>query len=144
MNMKILLAGACFLCAAVACRSTGETSRCMVRQIEEVVRNPLNYAGRVFCGEVFAVRYGATARILSSPSETPPSIDLAMVVTSRTRHMLVGLSEEPQRFYIEARVDPQTDCFVAREGAERCFPYRRPVFMHVVSSQPRPLTGRPN
>lgn len=126
------------LTAACATMSTASNSQCAVGRIEEVVSDPLGHSGEVFCGDVFAVEYGRTVRILGSPDEMPPSYDLALLVTSNSRRLLEGLSTVPRRFYVEARIDPQTQCFSPSESGEDCSPYRRPVSMHILSARRRP------
>jgi hypothetical protein len=109
-----------------------------VRQIDEVVRDPVAHVGEIFCGDVFAVEYGRGARILSRPDEIPPTMDLALLVSSNTRPLLSGLATVPQRYYIEARVDPMLQCFAPSESGEDCSPYRRPVLFHISSARRRP------
>ncbi len=133
----LALVGLC-VTAACATMSTGSNSRCAVSQIDEVVRDPVGHSGEVFCGDVFAVEDDRTARILSGADEMPPSSDLALLVTSDSRRLLEGLSKAPRRFYVEARIDPQTECFVPSESGEDCSPYRRPVSMHILSARRRP------
>ena len=129
-----------FVTGACATTSPGASSECAVRQIDEVVRDPVGHSGKMFCGNVFAVEYGRTARILSPPNEMPPTNDLALLVASNTRSRLMGLSSVPQRFYVEARIDPMLECFSPSESGEECSPYRRPVVFHISSA--RRLTTR--
>jgi hypothetical protein len=100
----------------------------------------VGHAGEIFCGDVFAVTHGGTARILSRADEMPPSNDLALLITNNSRRLLRGLSRIPRRFYVEARIDPQTECFSPSGSGEDCSPYVRPVFMHVLSARPKPIT----
>jgi hypothetical protein len=136
----IFLAGAPVLALATACITASTTSgnACTVRHIEEIVRNAVAHAGEIFCGEVLAVNYRHTARLLTSPDETTPSNDLAFLITNRTRGLLPGLSDTPRRYYIEARIDPQTACFVPSGSGEECVPYRRPIDMHVLAARSLP------
>jgi len=115
-------------CAAVSPMST---SRCDVADMNEVLGDPLAHAGRVYCGDVFAVEYGQTARLLGRAEDMPPSNDVALLVTTRTRRALEGLSPSPQRFYVEALIDPQRPCFIPSGSGEECVPYRRPISVHI-------------
>lgn len=134
--LMILVALPCLLasCTMAPARSH---SLCTVRQIDMVVRDAAAHAGGTFCGEVYAVEHGRTARILSGPGEIPPSNDLAILVASRTRNLLVGLSTAPHRFYVEARIDPMVECFSPSASGEDCSPYRRPVVFHISLAQRR-------
>lgn len=132
----VLLFIPCLLGSCMTTRSISNT-KCTVHQIEMIVLDATAYAGNIFCGEVYAVEYGATARILSSPNEMPPTNDVALLVSSQTRRLLAGLSEVPQRFYLEARIDPMMECFSPSGSGEDCSPYRRPIVFHILSAQRR-------
>jgi hypothetical protein len=139
-RLAVLLMAALALCLAPFCATSlsASDSTCAVRQIEEVVRHAVARAGDIFCGEALAVEYRGTARLLSGPGEAPPSRDLALLVTERTRALLRGLSDRPGQFYVEARIDPQSECFSPSESGELCVPYRRPVFMHILRARRLP------
>jgi hypothetical protein len=100
--------------AASSCATIGASPNggCAVAGIDEVARDPMAHAGERFCGEVFAVEYGRSAHFLRSSAEAPPSLDLALLVTTRTRRLLTALSVKPQLFYVEAHIDPQAPCFL--------------------------------
>lgn len=122
-----------------ACATSASDSdlRCAVRQFDEVVQDPTAYSGKLFCGEAFAVVSERTVRILAKYDEMPPSDDLAFLVTIKSRPALAGLSEIPSKFYLEATIDPQEQCFLPSGSGEDCSPFRRPVFIHVLRAQPR-------
>ena len=80
------------------------------------------------------VEYGRTARILRSADENPPSRHVALLVMPDSRGLLIGLSELPQRYYVEARIDPMEECFVPSGSGEDCSPYRRPVDFHILAA----------
>jgi hypothetical protein len=134
----------CFAVASsyltISCASTSRptSSQCTVHDIDEIMRDAVQYAGGVFCGDVFAVEYGRTVRFLRAANEMPPSADLAMLVTSDTRILLIGLSDKPKRFYVEARIDPMKQCFVPSGSGEDCSPYRRPIRFRILSAKRRP------
>ena len=139
MHFGILIALTAGICAASAC-ATAPSRRddgCTVHSIDEVVSNAVALAGKMFCGDVSAVEYGRTARILNAEGQIPPSSDLAMLVSSKTRVFLVGLSATPERFYIEARLDPMIECFAPSASGEDCSPYRRPIVFHIRSAHRR-------
>lgn len=138
MKQQISIFSVLLLCLTAACATSARSSsaRCSVSQIDEVERSPVRYAGGMFCGEVLAVEYGRTARILGGAGEMPPSSDLALLVTSTTRRRLVGLSTAPRRYYVRARIEPDLECFSPSESGEDCSPYRRPVLMHILSARP--------
>lgn len=124
--------------AAALATSPGEGgSRCTVRSIDEVARDPMRYSEALFCGEVYIVAYERTARVLNA-GEAPPLDDPTMLVTSATRGLLRDLSTTPSRFYIEARIDPQVQCFLPSESGEDCSPYLRPVSIHILLAHRRP------
>jgi hypothetical protein len=118
---------------AIACAASGRpgSSRCTVVHIESVISNPVAHAGHTFCGEVYAVERSRIVYVLALPTEPSPLADPALLVTTRTIGRLQELSSVPQRYYIEARIDPQVECFVAPVDDEECSPFRRPVFLHV-------------
>jgi hypothetical protein len=120
-------------CATTASRDRAE---CELAQIEEVIENPVSSVGKLLCGEVFAVRYGRTVRILSSPKEMPPSDDLTFLV--RNSALLLGLSETPRRFYVEAIIRPQLPCFTRSKSEARCVPYDRPIHVEILTAHPVP------
>jgi hypothetical protein len=115
--------------------SAGRASACSVDSLDTAALDPMRYAGEVLCGEVFAMADGRTVRLVASGENIPPSLDLAWLVTTETRQKLEGLSETPQRYYIEARIDPMRECFQSSESGESCSPFRRPVFMHLLRAQ---------
>ena len=125
----LLVLGAC-----ASSRAT-QSEQCQVRQIAEVLSNPVEHAGEMFCGHAYAAVYGRSARILEDADDVPPSSDLAMVVTTRTRSLLGRLSTTPQEYYIEARVDPMLACFVPSGSGEDCVPYCRPITMHLLAAR---------
>ena len=138
--MKTLIFTALFfLCLGSACATdeSRSASRCAVTQIDELLADPVRYAGQRFCGEVFAVQPERVTYLLRSAEDMPPE-DVALLVTTRSRPLLTGLSETPARYYVEARVDPQSECFVPSGSGEECVPWRRPVFMHVIRARERP------
>jgi hypothetical protein len=126
------------LISACATPAADSDSRCAVSQFDEIVRDPLAHSGKVFCGEAFAVVSERTVRILAKPDEMPPSDDLAFLVTIKSRAVLAGLSEIPSKFYLEATIDPQEQCFLPSGSGEDCSPFRRPVLIHVLRAEPRP------
>jgi hypothetical protein len=93
--------------------------------------DPVAHAGNIFCGEVYAVERSRIVYVLALPIEPSPLSDPALLVTTRTIGRLQELSSVPQRYYIEARIDPQQECFDAPMDGEECSPFRRPVFLHV-------------
>lgn len=140
MKQSTLLFAVLGLSAITSCATTPTRSstQCAVREIQEVVRDAVGHDGEIFCGEVFVVLYDRTARILSRPDEMPPSNDLALLVTTDSRRLLIGLSTEPRLFYVEARIDPDVECFPPTESEEDCSPYVRPVVMHILFARRRP------
>lgn len=137
MNRQLFIPAAAALSLASACAamSTSPADKCAVNSIEEIVSNAASLAGKVFCGEAFIVKSGRTARILRGADDISPFADLAMLVSSESRGLLVGLSETPKRFYIEAELDPMIECFEPSASGEECSPYRRPVVFHIRSVQ---------
>jgi hypothetical protein len=124
--------------AACATTSGNGDSRCTVRSIDDVERDPLRYSEAVFCGDVYVVTYDRLARVLKNADESPTSSDLTMLVTSSSRGLLRDLSTTPSRFYIRARLRPQEQCFVPSASGEECVPFSRPVFVNVLSAHSRP------
>jgi hypothetical protein len=120
---------------ACATPTDAQAARCQVHEIADIVNRPVENADKVFCGNAYAVEYGRGARILENAQDMPPSMDLAMVVTTRTTPLLDSLSDLPQEYYIEARIDPMLECFDPSASDEGCSPYRRPVTMHILAAR---------
>ena len=121
--------------ASCATAPAGADFACSVTRIEAVSQDAVAYAGQKFCGEVYVVEYGRSARIIIREDQMPPSNDIALLVASDTRRLLSSLSNVPQRFYIEARLDPVIQCFSPSASGEDCSPYRRPVIFHLFAAR---------
>lgn len=120
--------------------STKVASRCEINNFNEVKRNPLTYAGKLFCGYVFIIQHSREIRILANANDSASSSDLVFLVTSASMTKLRGGFLNPRRYYIEARIDPQLPCFEPSGGDEDCSPFRRPVSVHLLRA--RPARGR--
>jgi hypothetical protein len=117
--------------------STDRALACSIDALETVALDPMRYDGGILCGEVLAVMDGRTVRLVASADDLPLSMDLAWLVTTDTRQKLKDLSETPQRYHIEARIDPMRECFEPVGSGESCSPFRRPVFVHVLRARKR-------
>jgi hypothetical protein len=113
-------------------------TKCDQFDIDELTINPLDFSGKIFCGEARLVEYGRTVRLLPKQDGTLPSNDLAFLVTIKSRKLLPQLSDTPKKYYLEAMIVPQRQCFLQSKSGEDCSPFRRPVFIHIRRAHLRP------
>lgn len=121
--------------AGCAALSDSPNRKCDVLQLAAVLADPIKHSNKVFCGDVFVVEYSRTTRILNNVGDIPPSSDLALLVSSKSRRLLSGLSRVPQKFYMRARIEPMAVCFRPSESGEECSPYRRPIVFYIFSAR---------
>jgi hypothetical protein len=118
--------------AGSAC--VGERSQkgwCDVTSLKELAAEPLRFAGKRFCGDAFILEQGRSIYVVNGFGERP-SDDLSLLITSTSSDKLGQLQSKPEKFYIEARIDPMGECFAPpADNGEECSPYRRPVFLHL-------------
>lgn len=133
-GMRILasLAATVLLGTVASCAtSASPMGRCAAISFQQLVEDPLPYVGSWYCGEGLVAKRGSVIQIVRS-SEDLDSYDTVLLATSATSSLFGEIGARPERYYLEARIDPQVGCFqpVADNG-ESCVPWRRPVFMHI-------------
>lgn len=129
----LLTAFALHIPPATANSSSIRTVVCDIRDLDDLVSDPLSHAGKMFCGEVFIADFGDSVLIFRDLNDLPPSMDLNFLAYDD--RVIQELSESPQMYYIEALIDPHPlrECFEA-PPENACFPYRRPITFYVYSA----------
>jgi hypothetical protein len=126
-----------------ACSTTSNAvDRCAVTSLDQVLADPLNHAGQLFCGRAVAIR-PARSRItwLIRSADAQVSYDeTAIVVATAGLDALIDFSGNPTAYYIEAKIDPMEECFppLSSDNGETCLPLARPVFFHVTRAKKVP------
>lgn len=129
-----------FMCLTTGQGRAAHGKHCDTRSLLEVISKPLDYAGKRYCGEVIIRKFPRVIRIFQSVKEKP-TYDLALLVTVNSAKLLEPLGRKPGRYYIEALVDPQAECFRALSeeespgNGETCNPFVRPIFFHLISAR---------
>jgi hypothetical protein len=121
------------------CSAVGDDrgSRCTTTSLASVTQDPLKHAGGRFCGLAFVREHVRTVRILERAADEP-SYDIALLITSATRPKLGKLRPGTNAFYLEARVDPQRECFAPpADNGEQCVPFKRPIFFDILRAERR-------
>jgi len=130
---------ACFavcmtLCATAGCSTTSGTTRCAATSLQQVIENPVQYAGRRFCGEAIVAQPERVTRIMRTADEIH-AYGTVILATTATRRVLGEVGAQPTSYYIEARIDPQAECFAPSESGEQCVPFARPVMFHITRAR---------
>jgi hypothetical protein len=135
LRFALALAGALIAFASCACAlgHAQPISECSTDSLTKVASAPTSYAGKTFCGYVYAFRQDRTVRIVAAPT-SEVSYDLVFLVTTRTVHRLTGVSETPYRYFVRAELEIQPECFIPSESGESCVPYSHPVFMNILAA----------
>lgn len=134
MWTRACLAVSILLCAATACSTTSETTRCAATSLQQVVENPVQYADSRFCGEALVAQPERDTRIMRTAGEIN-AYDTVILATTATRRLLGEVGSQPTAYYIEARIDPQIECFAPSESGEQCVPFARPVMFHITRAR---------
>jgi len=125
-------------CAPAACATPQQENggRCDTGSLESIMQDPVAFDGKIYCGPAYVRRRGHTVHILAREDEEPGS-DLALLVTTSGWSLLGEPGSAPRRYYIEARLELQSDCFgPSRDDDETCSPFRRPVLVHLRAARP--------
>jgi len=106
-------------------------SACVTASLQQVVDDPLRYAGSYYCGEGLVALRGRSVQIIRTSADLS-SMDTVLLATSATSPRFEAVAVQPKRYYLEARIDPQAECFEPpADNGETCSPWRRPVSMHI-------------
>jgi hypothetical protein len=132
MRLLLTMAAPALLGATIACSTPAAiTGRCAAASLQQVIENPLRYAGSWYCGEALVARSGRTIRIMRTPDEMA-SYETVLLATTATSPLLGEIGSRPTRYYIEGRIDPARQCFQApADNGEHCVPWKRPVSIHL-------------
>ena len=120
--------------------SKNKESECSGHSLNKIETSPLEFVGKIFCGEVLIRNSEGILRIVHSEDEQP-SDDLALIILTRPARRIDVTGSSPKRFFIRARIEPQLDCFRALDpqtapgNGETCVPYLRPIFFRLISSE---------
>ena len=135
MRTCISFAGLALFCTATACSTTSLVEEeCDTTSLQQVIDDPLRYAGMWFCGEGLVAQRGRVTRVMTSADEVN-SYGAVVMVTSATRHRLGEITSEPEAYYLEAKIDPQAECFDPASSGFACIPYTRPIDFHIVRAR---------
>ncbi len=121
-----LISVTAFLFVVVAACSTtsGTKGECEATSIEQVIADPMRYAGQRFCGDALVARAGQITRIMGNADDVEGT-GTVIAPSRATEHLLGSVGPRPTRYQIEAKIIPMADCFPP-ETVE-CVPIERPV-----------------
>lgn len=134
MRTRACFAVSVILCATAGCSTTSETTRCSATSLQQVIDNPVQYSGRRFCGEALVAQPERVTRIMRTADEIN-AYGTVVLATTATRRLLGEVRMQPTSYYIEARIDPQAECFGPSESGEQCLPFARPVMFHITRAR---------
>jgi hypothetical protein len=116
-----------------------EAGQCAATSIDQVLADPLAYTGKKYCGPAVATRPAGSRviRLLSSLDERLSYDQTTVLAASAGLHHLGGFNGDPASYYIEATIDPMTQCFAppAPDNGETCSPFARPVVFHITRAR---------
>jgi hypothetical protein len=132
MCLLLTVVAPALLAASTACSTTAPINGgCAAASLQQVMEDPLRYAGSWYCGEALVGRSGRTTRIMRSSDEIA-SYETVLLATAATSPLLGDLGSRPARYYVEGRIDPTAQCFQPpTDNGEHCSPWKQPVFIHL-------------